>query len=59
MVLFVALVSLWMLRDPTFVTGWATFFAPTKPRDATAAILIAFLMFVIPTKPFGPYPSPA
>jgi sodium-dependent dicarboxylate transporter 2/3/5 len=49
--LFVCLVLLWMMRDPTFMTGWATRF-PIKPKDATVVIFIITLLFVLPMDPF-------
>ena len=52
LVLFVCLVALWMLRDPTFMTGWATFF-PIKPKDATVVIFIITLLFFLPLDPFN------
>lgn len=51
MTLFVILVTLWMLRDPTFMTGWAHLFPKGKPRDATAVIAIVTLLFFIPLEP--------
>ena len=50
--LFVCLVLLWMLRDPTFMTGWANHFA-IKPRDATVVIFIITLLFVLPMDPYA------
>ncbi|CAG2100452.1 unnamed protein product [Medioppia subpectinata] len=58
--LFILLILLWMLRDPQFLNGWATIVANNiKPKDATAAIFIVFLMFCIPANPMGSYPGPA
>lgn len=51
MILFVTLVTLWMLRDPTFMRGWAQWFPDGKPRDATAVIAIITLLFFIPLEP--------
>ncbi|RWS27186.1 solute carrier family 13 member 5-like protein [Leptotrombidium deliense] len=59
LVLFILLVTLWMFRDPQFVKGWATYFGDTKPKDASVVIFIVILLFILPSNPFGPYPSPA
>ncbi|XP_043231308.1 solute carrier family 13 member 5-like [Amphibalanus amphitrite] len=48
--LFVVLVLLWFLRSPRFIPGWAELF-PTAISDATPAIFIVVLMFIIPAKP--------
>lgn len=58
--LFILLILLWMFRDPQFVTGWATLIGgDIKPKDATVAVLVVVLMFCIPSRPMGPYPSPS
>uniref|UniRef100_A0A4W4DQV6 Solute carrier family 13 member 5b n=1 Tax=Electrophorus electricus TaxID=8005 RepID=A0A4W4DQV6_ELEEL len=44
--LFALLVGLWFTRDPGFVTGWATFVT-----DATVAVFVALLLFVLPSNP--------
>ncbi|CAL8362468.1 unnamed protein product [Merluccius merluccius] len=52
--LFVLLVVLWFTRDPGFVDGWATDIFNSKAEyvtDATVAIFIAILLFVLPSKP--------
>ncbi|XP_066501794.1 solute carrier family 13 member 5a [Hoplias malabaricus] len=52
--LFVLLVVLWFTRDPGFVDGWATnLFNAEKEyvTDATVAVFIAALLFVLPSKP--------
>lgn len=52
--LFVLLVVLWFTRDPGFVNGWATDVFNSKAEyvtDATVAIFIAVLLFVLPSKP--------
>lgn len=46
---FVTLVALWFLRDPQFIPGWSNLMGvEDKVKDATPAILIAILMFIIP-----------
>ncbi|XP_076048805.1 Na(+)/citrate cotransporter-like [Oratosquilla oratoria] len=68
--LFVTLVLLWFFQAPEFIPGWASLFAKffgsdIKVTGATPAILIVFLMFVIPSKlktnhgPRGPVAPPA
>ncbi|XP_049928221.1 solute carrier family 13 member 5 [Epinephelus moara] len=52
--LFTLLVVLWFTRDPGFVHGWATDVFNSKAEyvtDATVAIFIAVLLFVLPSKP--------
>ncbi|XP_035010522.1 solute carrier family 13 member 5 [Hippoglossus stenolepis] len=52
--LFTLLVVLWFTRDPGFVNGWATELFNSKAEyvtDATVAIFIAVLLFVLPSKP--------
>ncbi|KAM8852929.1 Na(+)/citrate cotransporter isoform 1-T1 [Synchiropus picturatus] len=52
--LFILLVVLWFTRDPGFVDGWATHIFNSKSEfvtDATVAIFIAVLLFVLPSKP--------
>ncbi|XP_072320449.1 Na(+)/citrate cotransporter isoform X2 [Eucyclogobius newberryi] len=52
--LFILLVVLWFTRDPGFVSGWATHIFNSKTEyvtDATVAIFIAVLLFVLPSKP--------
>ncbi|KAK7883109.1 hypothetical protein WMY93_029283 [Mugilogobius chulae] len=52
--LFILLVVLWFTRDPGFVSGWATDIFNSEAEyvtDATVAIFIAVLLFVLPSKP--------
>uniref|UniRef100_A0A673A9J4 Solute carrier family 13 member 5b n=1 Tax=Sphaeramia orbicularis TaxID=375764 RepID=A0A673A9J4_9TELE len=52
--LFILLVVMWFTRDPGFVHGWATEIFNSKAEyvtDATVAIFIAVLLFVLPSKP--------
>ncbi|KAM9318914.1 Na(+)/citrate cotransporter [Pholidichthys leucotaenia] len=51
---FVLLIVLWFTRDPGFMPGWATnvFNSQTEyVSDATVAIFVAVLLFVLPSKP--------
>ncbi|XP_030328717.1 solute carrier family 13 member 2 [Strigops habroptila] len=52
-VLFVLLVVLWFTRDPGFVPGWATVLFNKNDTsyvtDATVAIFISVLLFIIPS----------
>ncbi|CAG2172045.1 unnamed protein product, partial [Oppiella nova] len=49
-VLFVLLVLLWFFRQPEIITGWADAIDGSKGtiKDATPAILISVLFFIIP-----------
>ncbi|XP_068173024.1 Na(+)/citrate cotransporter isoform X2 [Antennarius striatus] len=52
--LFTLLVLMWFLRDPGFIDGWATNIFNSKAEyvtDATVALFIAILLFVLPSKP--------
>ncbi|XP_064840969.1 Na(+)/citrate cotransporter-like [Oncorhynchus masou masou] len=52
--LFSCLVFLWFTRDPGFVAGWATYIFNADAEyvtDATVALFIAVLLFVLPSKP--------
>ncbi|XP_034025054.1 solute carrier family 13 member 5 [Thalassophryne amazonica] len=52
--LFILLVVLWFTRDPGFFHGWATNIFNSEAEyvsDATVAVLIAVLLFVLPSKP--------
>ncbi|CAL8363789.1 unnamed protein product [Lota lota] len=52
--LFVLLVALWFTRDPRFIDGWATHAFNSKAEfvtDATAAVFVAVLLFVLPSEP--------
>lgn len=52
--LFILLVVMWFTRDPGFVQGWATELFNSEAEyvtDATVAIFIAVLLFVLPSKP--------
>lgn len=52
LVLFILCVALWFFRDPGFMPGWAQLFGNAeKVDDATAAMLIVVLLFIIPAKP--------
>ncbi|XP_034237208.1 protein I'm not dead yet [Thrips palmi] len=48
MSLFVAVVLLWFFRAPEFIPGWAEYVSDVKIKDATPAVLIVFLLFVLP-----------
>ncbi|KAI5098935.1 solute carrier family 13 member 5, partial [Silurus meridionalis] len=52
--LFILLVVLWFTRDPGFVAGWATHTFNSEAEyvtDATVAVLIAVLLFILPSSP--------
>ncbi|XP_035229237.1 solute carrier family 13 member 5-like isoform X2 [Stegodyphus dumicola] len=56
-VLFLLLVMLWIFRDPHFISGWGNAF-PVKISDATPAMLIPALLFLIPADPWRMGQSP-
>jgi len=59
---FSVLIALWFFRDPQFITGWGQLFTKSKigncgieetievVDDASAALFIVFLLFIIPSK---------
>ncbi|NXA42008.1 S13A5 protein, partial [Eudromia elegans] len=50
-VIFVLLVLLWFSRHPGFITGWASRLFPKGEKfvsDATVAVFIALLLFILP-----------
>ncbi|XP_072738084.1 solute carrier family 13 member 2 [Ciconia boyciana] len=53
LILFVLLVLLWFTRDPGFIPGWATVLFnknnTSYVTDATVAIFISILLFIIPS----------
>uniref|UniRef100_T1J6D4 Citrate transporter-like domain-containing protein n=1 Tax=Strigamia maritima TaxID=126957 RepID=T1J6D4_STRMM len=49
--LFIALVLLWVFRDPGFIPGWASWFPGVDIKDSTAAMAIVFLLFCLPQTP--------
>lgn len=52
LILFIILVFLWLFRDPKFIPGWIEFFDKSvEIGDATPAIAIAILLFLIPARP--------
>lgn len=59
MVMFVLLVLLWLFREPKFIPGWGAIFKTTESgssffSDASTALMIVFLLFVMPSKFFIP-----
>ncbi|KAJ8280803.1 hypothetical protein GJAV_G00059150 [Gymnothorax javanicus] len=53
LVLFTLLILLWLTRDPSFTTGWAKSLLHSNAgyvTDATVAVFIAVLLFVLPSK---------
>ncbi|XP_030754857.1 protein I'm not dead yet isoform X3 [Sitophilus oryzae] len=49
--LFILSVMLWFFRKPQFIVGWAELITQHKVKDATAALIVVLLLFVIPSKP--------
>lgn len=48
---FLLSVLLWFFRKPQFITGWAELITQHKVKDATAALIVVLLFFIIPAKP--------
>ncbi|XP_077532642.1 Na(+)/citrate cotransporter-like [Haemaphysalis longicornis] len=58
--IFLVIVLLWFFRDPYVVTGWSSFFALGKKiKDATPAMLLVCLLFLIPARPVANPRGPA
>ncbi|NXI59680.1 S13A2 protein, partial [Chloroceryle aenea] len=53
LIIFILLVLLWFTRDPGFIPGWATVLFNKNDKsyvtDATVAIFISVLLFIIPS----------
>ncbi|NWR91505.1 S13A4 protein, partial [Furnarius figulus] len=48
---FILMTLLWFTREPGFVPGWSSFFEKKGYRtDATVALFLGFLLFLIPAK---------
>ena len=57
--IFIGLVVLWLLRSPGFFLGWGDFLEDSFNKnagfdiaDATPAILMTLLLFILPSEPF-------
>ncbi|XP_072326084.1 Na(+)/citrate cotransporter-like isoform X1 [Scyliorhinus torazame] len=54
LILFVSLVVLWFTREPGFIPGWGNVLFDKGGReyvsDATVALFVAFLMFIVPSQ---------
>ncbi|XP_068207725.1 Na(+)/citrate cotransporter-like [Palaemon carinicauda] len=51
LILFLILVALWLFRAPGFIEGWSAIFTHDKKiSDASAAMLIVFLLFALPSR---------
>ncbi|OXA52782.1 hypothetical protein Fcan01_12499 [Folsomia candida] len=48
LILFIFVVLLWLFRQPKFIEGWADLLPGAEIGDSTAAMLVVFLLFVIP-----------
>ncbi|XP_069134309.1 Na(+)/citrate cotransporter-like [Argopecten irradians] len=48
---FLTLAVLWVTRNPQFVPGWSALFPDKYVGDACPAVLMAVLLFVLPSKP--------
>ncbi|XP_022086477.1 solute carrier family 13 member 5-like [Acanthaster planci] len=47
---FILLIVLWISRKPGFVTGWSVLFPEGYVTDSTAAIFVAVLLFLFPSR---------
>ncbi|XP_017340096.1 solute carrier family 13 member 1 isoform X2 [Ictalurus punctatus] len=52
LVVFILMAVLWFVREPGFMPGWASLFPdyPGYATDATVALLLGMLFFIIPAK---------
>ncbi|KAF5285122.1 hypothetical protein FQA39_LY16811 [Lamprigera yunnana] len=50
-ILFGIAVLLWFFRQPQFIPGWPTLITTTKVKDATAAMIVVMLLFILPSRP--------
>ncbi|CAG9772750.1 unnamed protein product [Ceutorhynchus assimilis] len=48
---FILVVLLWFFRKPQLIPGWAEMITDHKVKDATAAMIVVFILFIIPSKP--------
>ncbi|KAJ8956308.1 hypothetical protein NQ318_015044 [Aromia moschata] len=48
---FILSILLWFFRKPQFIAGWAELITQHQVRDATAALIVVLLLFIIPAKP--------
>jgi sodium-dependent dicarboxylate transporter 2/3/5 len=51
--LFLFVVGLWLFREPKFMSGWADLLPAVEIGDSTAAMLVVFLLFVVPRDPMS------
>lgn len=49
--LFLFSVVLWFFRKPQFIVGWAELITQHNVKDATAALIVVILLFIIPSSP--------
>uniref|UniRef100_A0A671T0G2 Solute carrier family 13 member 1-like n=1 Tax=Sinocyclocheilus anshuiensis TaxID=1608454 RepID=A0A671T0G2_9TELE len=47
MIIFILMAILWFTRNPGFMPGWSSFY-PGYATDATVALLLGFMFFIIP-----------
>ncbi|XP_072527528.1 solute carrier family 13 member 1 [Salminus brasiliensis] len=52
LVIFMLMAVLWFVRDPGFMPGWASLFSdyPGYATDATVALILGVMLFIIPAK---------
>ncbi|EFP04626.1 hypothetical protein CRE_31238 [Caenorhabditis remanei] len=49
-VCFCLLLSLWIFRDPGIIPGFGVYFNKGAYTDATSAMIVAFLLFILPSE---------
>ncbi|CAG7732984.1 unnamed protein product [Allacma fusca] len=50
-ILFFTVVMLWLFREPRFMPGWGDLVDAVEVEDSTAAMMVVFLLFIIPKDP--------
>lgn len=49
-ILFIVAIMGWFFRAPGFIPGWAELITTTKIKDATPAIFVVVMLFILPAK---------
>jgi sodium-dependent dicarboxylate transporter 2/3/5 len=53
LIIFIAIIGLWIMRDPGYTRGWAALFAPSVVTESAPSILAAILLFILPRELSG------
>jgi len=51
--IFIAIVALWIMREPGYTRGWGELFAPNVVTESAPSILAAILFFILPKRISG------